>query len=212
VTERVLAVPAAALTDAGLFHGFTDKVDHYTPFVLDPARLCFLPRDEAEHDPTYKQLIPYLVLRHEGRVFHYRRKGGGEKRLAARRSIGIGGHVTDQDGPAAEAYRAGLLRELREEVELGCTYRERCVGLINDDRTPVGRVHLGIVHVLDLAGDQVRCKEEALAEAGFAAAGELRGDAESFETWSRFLLESGRLKGWEAGQECHRPVTKMKKG
>jgi predicted NUDIX family phosphoesterase len=190
----VLAVPASALFEAGLFQGFTDKVDHYTPFVLDPARLCFLPRDEAEHDPAYKQLIPYLVLRHDGRVFHYRRKGGGEKRLVARRSIGIGGHVTDADGPAAEAYRAGLLRELREEVELAGAYRESCVGLINDDRTPVGQVHLGIVHVLDLQSDQVSCREEALAEAGFAAVGELRGDVESFETWSRFLLESGRLE------------------
>jgi predicted NUDIX family phosphoesterase len=194
VSERVLAVPAAALREAGLFHGFTDKVDHYTPFVFDPTRLCFLPRDEAEQDPTYKQLIPYLVLRHAGRVFHYRRKGGGEKRLAARRSIGIGGHVTDEDGPATEAYRAGLLRELREEVELACGYNERCVGLINDDRTPVGQVHLGIVHVLDLHSDQVRCKEEALAEAGFAAVGDLRGDVESFETWSRFLLEGGWLE------------------
>jgi len=195
VDERVLAVPTEALREAGLFHGFTDRVGHYLPLVLDPGRLRFLPRAEAEQDPEHKQLIPYLVLRHAGRVFHYRRKGGGEKRLAARRSIGIGGHVTDEDGPAAEAYRAGLLRELREEVELAGGYRERCVGLINDDRTPVGQVHLGIVHVLDLAGDQVRCKEAALAESGFAALEQLRADVESFETWSRFLLEGGWLEG-----------------
>src|SRR4051794_9770176 len=115
MSERVLAVPTEALHQAGPFHGFTDRVEHYLPLVLDPRRLCFLPRDQAEHDPTFKQLIPYLVLRHAGRVFHYRRRGGGESRLASRRSVGIGGHVTDADGPAAGAYRAGLLRELREE-------------------------------------------------------------------------------------------------
>lgn len=197
MTERVLAVPAAALREAGLFHGFTDRVEHYLPIVLDPARLRFLPRDEAEQDPTYKQLIPYLVLRHTGRVFHYRRKGGGEKRLATLRSIGIGGHVTSEDGPAAEAYRAGLLRELREEVELAGGYRERCVGLINDDRTPVGQVHLGVVHVLDLDSDKVICREEALAEAGFAAVARLRADAEGFETWSCFLLEGEWLSPQE---------------
>jgi predicted NUDIX family phosphoesterase len=191
--ERVLAVPAEALHRAGAFHGFTDRVDHYLPVVLDPALLRFLPRAEAEEDPSFKQLIPYLVLRHGGRLFHYRRRGGGEARLLARRSIGLGGHVTDADGPPAEAYRAGLLRELAEEVSLAGGYRERCVGLINDDSTPVGRVHLGIVHVLDLEEAGVRCREEALAEAGFATVDELRADVAAFETWSRFLLEGPAL-------------------
>lgn len=193
MNERVLAVPTEALRQAGLFHGFTDRVGHYLPLLLDPRLLRFLPRQEAEQDPSHKQLIPYLVLRHADRVFHYRRRGGGERRLASLRSIGIGGHVTDEDGPAAVAYRAGLLRELREEVEVG-GYQERCIGLINDDRTPVGQVHLGIVHVLDLDVAEVRCREDALAEAGFAPIEALRGDVESFETWSRFLLE-GALGG-----------------
>lgn len=195
MSERVLAVPAATLREAGLFHGFTDRVSYYLPRLFDPAQLRFLERAVAEDDPTHKQLIPYLVLRHTGRVFHYRRKGGGERRLAALRSVGLGGHVTDEDGPAGSAYRAGLLRELREEVELAGGYRERCVGLINDDRTPVGRVHLGVVHVLDLDSDGVRCRESALAEAGFAAIKDLRADLESFETWSRFLLEGQWLEG-----------------
>jgi predicted NUDIX family phosphoesterase len=199
VNERVLATPTEALREAGLFHGFTDRTDHYLPLILDPRRLRFLPRQEAEQDPSHKQLIPYLVLRHEGKVFHYRRRGGGEKRLLALRSIGLGGHVTDEDGPAAGAYRNGLLRELREEVELAGGYEERVVGLINDDRTPVGQVHLGIVHVLDLHAGGARCREDGLAEAGFAAVEALRADAEAFETWSRFLLEGGVLEEMKKG-------------
>jgi predicted NUDIX family phosphoesterase len=186
-------VPTAALHEAGLFHGFTDRVERYLPGLLDPARLSFLPRDLAEHDPSYKQLIPYLVLRYQGAVFHYRRVAGGEKRLSSKRSIGIGGHVSSDDGDLAGAYLRGMQRELAEEVELQGGCRESCVGLINDDRTPVGQVHLGIVHVLDLETAQVRCREDAMAGAGFTAPAELRREIEAFETWSQFLLE------WLAG-------------
>jgi predicted NUDIX family phosphoesterase len=186
-------IPTAVLHEAGLFHGFTDRVSDYLPRLLDPGHLSFLPRDEAEHDPAYKQLIPYLVLRHQGAVFHYRRVAGGEKRLTARRSIGIGGHVSSDDGDLAGAYQRGLQRELAEEVELQGGYRQRCIGLINDDRTPVGQVHLGIVHVLDLETAQVRCREESMAGAGFSRPMELRRNIEAFETWSQFLLEGAWL-------------------
>jgi predicted NUDIX family phosphoesterase len=195
VTEQVLVVPATVLHEAGLFHGFTDRAEHYLPRVLEASGLRFLPRDLAEHDPTFKQLIPYLVLRHAGRVFHYRRgAAGGEKRLTARRSVGIGGHVCSDDGDLAGAYRRGLLRELAEEVDLEGGYRERCLGLINDDRTPVGQVHLGIVHVLDLDSPVVRSREESLAGGGFARPAELRQEIEAFETWSQFLLEGDALE------------------
>jgi predicted NUDIX family phosphoesterase len=190
----VLAVPTAVLREAGLFHGFTDRVEYYLPRLLEPARLCFLPRDEAEHDPEYKQLIPYLVLRHDGLVFHYQRVAGGEKRLATRWSVGIGGHVSSDDGDLAGAYQRGLLRELAEEVELHGGYRERCVGLINDDRTPVGQVHLGIVHVLDLERGQVGLREKALAGGAFESPARLRLQIEAFETWSQFLLEAACLE------------------
>ena len=36
------------------------------------------------------------------------------------------------------SYRQAM-RELKEEIELGCGYRERCLGLINDDSTLSGR-------------------------------------------------------------------------
>lgn len=193
MSEQVLVIPTAVLHDAGVFHGFTDDVEHFLPKILDVRHFRYLPRDEAENDPSFKQLIPYLVLRHGGRVFHYRRAGGGEKRLAARRSIGIGGHISHDDGELAGAYRKGMLRELSEEVELAGGYQERCIGLINDDRTPVGQVHLGVVHVLDLDTAEVSSRELALAESDFAAVEELRRELESFETWSQFLLQGGAL-------------------
>jgi predicted NUDIX family phosphoesterase len=192
MNERVLVIPTDVLRAAGLFQGFSDRVSHYLPRLLDGSHLRYLPRDEAEGDENYKQLIPYIVLRHGGKVFHYTRGGaGGEKRLHAKRSIGIGGHICQED--AGDAYRAGMMRELAEEVEITGDFEERCVGLINDDRTPVGRVHLGVVHVLELRSPLVRSREEALIAGGFASVAELRGQREAFETWSQLLLDGAWL-------------------
>jgi predicted NUDIX family phosphoesterase len=80
------------------------------------------------------------------------------------------------------------MREVGEEVELGSAHEEHCIGLINDDSTPVGEVHLGVVHVFDLPGPTARRREEALADAGFAPLAELRAQSSEFETWSQILL------------------------
>jgi predicted NUDIX family phosphoesterase len=194
--ERVLVVPTEIFHRAGLFQGFCGDVGRYLPAVLDPRHLLYLPRGAAEADPAFKQIIPYVVLRFRDLVFHYTRgKGGGEVRLRALRSIGIGGHISADDADG-DPYRAGLLREIAEEVELDGGHRERCIGLINDDSTPVGQVHLGVVHVLELEAPTARRREEALADAGFAPLSELRRRAAEFETWSRFLLDV--LPAWDA--------------
>ena len=193
--ERVLVVPTPRFHALGLFQGFHPDVGHYLPRLLDPAHLRFLRRGDAEADPNFKQLIPYVVLRCRDQLFHYTRgAAGGETRLRALRSIDVGGHICAEDGSPATAYRAGLLREVAEEVDLGSTYEERPLGLINDDATPVGQVHLGIVHVFDLAEPSAVRRETALAEAGFADFGVLREKRAEFETWSRFLLDGEWLR------------------
>lgn len=189
--ERVLVVPTARFHAAGHFHGFSADVDRYFPHLLEPTGLQYLPREQAENDPSFKQLIPYVVLRSGGSVFHYTRGAKGtEARLHARRSVGIGGHVRAEDGvAAADAYRAGLLRELEEEVDAPPAVAEGIIGLINDDRTPVGSVHLGIVHVFDLPEPRATLRDPALTAGGFAPLSELARTPEAFETWSQFLLE-----------------------
>jgi predicted NUDIX family phosphoesterase len=188
--ERVLVVPTAVFHEAGVFHGFSRRVNEYLPKLLDPAVLSFRPRSEVEIDPSFKQIIPYVVLRCGDQVFHYTRgQKGSETRLRALRSIGVGGHISEADVSLfGDLYRSGLMREVEEEVHLDCPYTERCIGLINDDRTPVGQVHLGVVHVFDLAEPNARRRESVLSKAGFAPLAELRNQAEEFETWSQFLL------------------------
>ncbi len=189
--EKVLVIPTANFRAAGYFHGLRAADDAYRAAVLDPTAFSFRPRYEVETDPAFKQLIPYIVLRCGDLVFHYRRGASGtEKRLEALRSVGIGGHISEADAAGGiDPYQTGMMRELTEEVELGCGFTERCIGFINDDRTPVGSVHLGAVHVFELESPSAHSREDALADSGFATLAELIADLSAFETWSQFVLE-----------------------
>jgi predicted NUDIX family phosphoesterase len=189
--ERVLVIPDNRFQAAGAFTGFRPYAAGYLAALLEPEFLSYRPRGEVETDPTFKQLIPYVVLRCRDELFHYRRGAAGtETRLQALRSLGIGGHISAEDGhPSADPYRTGMLRELTEEVALGCAYRERCFGFIFDPSIPVGTVHLGIVHLLDLEEPSVRPRESAIAGAGFAPIGELLRVKDEFETWSQLVLD-----------------------
>ncbi len=163
----------------------------YLPHLLDPAHLSYRPRAEVETDPSFKQLIPYVVLRCGDLVFHYTRgQRGTESRLRALRSVGVGGHISQQDSTLfGDPYRDGMLREVAEEIYLESKYTERCVGLINDDANAVGQVHLGIAHVFDLAEPRARRREQALTKSGFAPLAELRARRDEFETWSQLVLD-----------------------
>jgi predicted NUDIX family phosphoesterase len=189
--ERVLVVPTSVFHQAGVFQGFSPRVDYYLPRLLKSDRLSYRPRGEVETDPSFKQIIPYVVLCCQDQVFHYARsKGATETRLRALRSVGVGGHIQAEDGNLFDPpYREAMFREVAEEVHLKSRFEERCLGLINDDRTPVGQVHLGIVHVFDLAEPKVWRREQGLTRAGFAPLAELRGQREEFETWSQFVVD-----------------------
>jgi predicted NUDIX family phosphoesterase len=188
--EHVLVVPTSLFRDVGYFQGFQPDVEPYLKMLFDPAYTSYRPRPEVEEDPSYKQLIPYCVFRHNGEIFHYRRgKLQGEGRLHSKRSIGIGGHISSEDEiGATSVYREAMRREIAEEVHLNSGFREQCIGLINDDETEVGRVHLGIVHVFDLEAPKVSPREESILETGFAQPSELVRDLSSFESWSQICL------------------------
>lgn len=189
--ERVLVIPTARFLAAGYFHGFRRAEESYRRAILDPTAFEFRPRSEVETEPTFKQLIPYVVLQCGDDLFHYRRGSSGtETRLQALRSIGIGGHVSETDARDGEdLYTAGMRREVREEVAIECGWAEHFLGFINDDRTAVGSVHLGVVHLFELDSPRACAREAALAEAGFAPLAELLAEADRFETWSQFVLE-----------------------
>jgi len=197
-TEQVLVVPTALFHKLGHFQGFSAEVDRYLGELLNQRHTSYRPRHEVEQDPSFKQLIPYVVLRHadaSGRVnvFQYTRgRGQGEGRLHSKRSIGIGGHISAIDADHADraAYHEGMRRELDEEIEIGSPYTQRCVGLINDDETEVGRVHLGVVHLFDVEQPRVQPREADIQSAGFLPLSDILTDLGSFETWSQICLRA----------------------
>jgi predicted NUDIX family phosphoesterase len=198
--ERVLVVPTSRFHALGYFQGFSTDMSRYLPALLDGDDLAYRPRGEMEQDPSFKQLIPYALFRYtdaagDVRIFQYTRGGGqGEVRLHAKRSVGVGGHISADDHAHGathhDVYREGMLRELAEEVTIDTPYRERCVGLINDDETPVGKVHLGVVHLCDVDEPLVRPREPDILDAGFRPVGEILANLDRFESWSQIAVRA----------------------
>ncbi|MBL8855145.1 MAG: phosphoesterase [Planctomycetaceae bacterium] len=208
--EQILVVPTSLFHELGCFQGFSDRVDHYLPVLLNERNTEYRPRSTMEQDPSFKQLIPYVVFRvlaadGQYHYFHYTRGSGqGEQRLHAKKSVGVGGHISLEDTQHPDAYLAGMQRELTEEVHIGAVaedrdgdsgsataspYLGRIIGLINDDSNEVGRVHLGVVHLVDLAEPVVTAREKDLVDARFSSPQDLELMLEQFETWSQIALK-----------------------
>ena len=191
--ERVLIVPSSEFDALGRFQGFLPEADRYLDHLLAPGLGSFRERRKVEDDPNWQQIIPYVVFRSGIQVFTYARgKSGTEARLRTLRSLGVGGHVAeaDADGVASRAaYEVALHRELHEEVALGSPGLLTTVGLINDDSNPVGRVHLGVVHLYELNRPEVSSREDALADPCFLTVDELIARRDEFETWSQIVID-----------------------
>ena len=192
--EMVLVVRRSLLESLGIFQGLQFDVDHYLPSILSRENNFFAPRSSAETDPSLKQIIPYAILVGGGRVLRYKRgKKSGEQRLVAKGSIGIGGHMNDHDeGLFAldkEAYLAGVQREIDEEVIVERPLSNRVVALINDDSNEVGQVHVGVVHVLDLATPSAEKRESMILGIEFLTPDQLHAELQTLEKWSQILVD-----------------------
>ena len=195
--EHILVVPESEIDRIGQINGFEADVDRFLQPILESDQLTFQPRSQMETDPSFKQLIPYVLLEwtsDEGEVhlFTYTRGGGsGEARLHAKRSVGIGGHISREDAAGgADPYSTGMQRELSEEVVLETDYTETRVGLIYDPSNDVGKVHLGVVHRFTLHGPHVTSNETDLAEGGFVTLASLREQMDRLETWSQLAIKA----------------------
>ena len=192
--EMILVVPRSALDALGSFQGLHFEVERYLQAFFEPPTPRFMPRNAAEIDPSFKQIIPYAIFTHAGRILSYvRGSKSGEQRLAAKRSIGIGGHMNDSDAGQSvfdlHAYRNALAREIAEELHIQTPYRERPVALLNDDSTEVGRVHLGVVHIFECESDAISQGESVITDLRFLTREELHQERDALETWSRICFD-----------------------
>ncbi len=192
--ENVLVVKRSLFDELGSFHGLNFEPQRYLDAMLARGNNHFLARATAENDPSHKQIIPYALLVCGDRVLHYvRGKKAGEQRLVAKGSIGIGGHMNDEDESLfawdEAAYRAGVEREVNEEVEISTPFEDRIVALLNDDTAEVGRVHLGVVHIFRLKETKVQKRESMITSLAFLNKAELVQRRENLETWSQICVD-----------------------
>lgn len=201
--EEVLVVTRDLFNKLGEFQGFQTEAPRYLHSFFQAGNFQFLTRAAVEEDPGFKQIIPYVLFRHGGRWLRYLRGSAiAEQRLAGLASMGIGGHVNKSDYVANEgdfgesAYFAGLAREVAEELHTRGAVRQSLAGLVNNDSTAVGSVHLGVVHVFDLEDGVVEPAEAELTELLWLTPKELEAEEELLEGWSRICLAeilAGRL-------------------
>lgn len=191
--ERVLCFERKLLEELGVFQGLSLDIGKYLPVVTSSSRLVYLNRSDAEHDKRYKQLIPYVLLICNGRILRYRRgKGGQETRLHGLYSVGVGGHISEEDSglfSKGPGYQEGMRRELMEEVAID-DVKDVAVAVINDDSTEVGWVHFGVVHVMHVANEKVVGRRSGIVGPEFVPIVEAVKDLSGYESWSRFCLEN----------------------
>ena len=180
-----------------MFHGLVFDVQRYLDALFVSGVPRFMPRSQAETDPSFKQLIPYVIMTCDGKYLTYvRGKRAGEARLTGLRSIGIGGHINpiDNEMPLFETdfrdlYRNAVEREVAEEVAVEANHADKIVALLNDDSTEVGSVHLGIVHLWTLDSPDVSRREQMITQMAFMTPAELKNVRDEMETWSQLCLD-----------------------
>lgn len=183
--ERVFVVPRVAVPDAAGWYGLrTTGLDEFVAGVERAGR--YERRSAMEQDRSFKQIIPYLVLRDGSCYFLMQRtRAGGDPRLHDRYSIGVGGHLNPGDG----GLLGGLRREWAEELVADFVPPFRLVALLNDDTTAVGAVHLGAVYVADAAGQPVAIRETDKLVGAFADPDEVSAVRDRLETWSSLAFD-----------------------
>ncbi len=195
--EQVLVFERKVYEQAGEFRGLKFEVESFLETLFSPGVLRFMPRSQAEEDPSFKQLIPYVIMSHDGKYLSYvRGKRAGETRLVDKRSIGIGGHINPVDNEVPlfgtdfkEIYFSAVDREVAEEVNVEANHTDRVVALLNDDSNEVGQVHLGVVHLWTLDSDKISRREQMITQMAFMNPEELHEVRDSMETWSALCLD-----------------------
>ena len=192
--ESVLVIKRELFDEIGTFQGISTEIDKYLPAFLNPSNNFFIHRELAEDDPTHKQIIPYAIFKHGDKFLKYLRgKKSGEQRLASKSSIGIGGHINQDDFNSSslekDTYLTGIEREINEELIINCDYNNLPIALINDDSNDVGQVHLGVVHLFDLESDQVEAGEANIENLEFLSSEDLLREKDNLESWSQICVD-----------------------
>lgn len=182
-------VPREQIFPDGAWHGFVyDGLERYGDIIRTSS--LFMPRADVEDDPSFQQIIPYVVFRHQDRYLLTRRlKASSEKRLRQLYSLGIGGHINPGDVDHGDPIQDGLRREWEEEVVYEGAFEARLLGLINDDSSPVSRVHLGVVFVVEGDHPEISIREQDKLAGELMTLIEMRIHYLEMESWSQIVYD-----------------------
>jgi predicted NUDIX family phosphoesterase len=188
-SEQVLCVKRDDIFPDGAWHGFVTTNLQRHQEVIRKHHL-FKPRAEVEDDPTYQQIIPYVVFRHRDRYFlTHRLRASSEKRLRKQYSLGIGGHINPDDIRAGDPILDGLKREWGEEVVYDGRFETTLLGFLNEDSSPVSKVHLGVVFLLDGDSPNISIRETNKLAGELLSLDEMRIYYLGMESWSQIVYD-----------------------
>jgi predicted NUDIX family phosphoesterase len=188
-TEQVLVVRREDMFPDGAWHGFvSEDLDRHQRVIRD--RHFFKPRAEVENDPSFQQIIPYVVFRHRDRYFlTHRLRASSEKRLRKQYSLGVGGHINPGDLGGGDPILDGLRREWSEEVIYAGRFEARMLGLLNEDSSPVSKVHLGVVFLVDGDTPDITIRETDKLAGELMTLEEMRMYYLAMESWSQIVYD-----------------------
>jgi len=192
--KNVFCISAEKLYSRGKWEGLMTKdLDEYYKLLLDNGE--FKIRGPLETDQSYKQIIPQVVLRNNGKYFLHRQVAADEKRLDSLAPLPLGGHVDTFDvNTNRDLIQEALMRELQEEASIDANIVSRhFLGLISLNDNPVNSVHVGLMYVFDLDGQKVQMKEDGLETIGWVTVDYLQKHIEELTYWSRVLVEENLL-------------------
>ncbi|MBY0109703.1 MAG: hypothetical protein K2X90_01180 [Candidatus Babeliaceae bacterium] len=185
--ELILVVPRTSFDGIDSWYGLIPVSDTDYAELIETNKQ-FLPRSVMETDPTYKQIIPYLVYTHNGKYFLMQRQSkASETRLQSKYSLGIGGHIRQEDIQGVDI-ATWARREFEEEVVFNGSYTIEPLGLLNDDTNDVGKVHIGFVFLLHGDSADITVQEE-LKSGALLTLDECKILYSSMETWSQIIVD-----------------------
>ncbi len=187
--ERVLCVRREDVFPDGPWDGFAaDRLEPVQRVIRD--RSFFMPRGQVEEDPSYQQIIPYSVFRHADRYLLTKRlKASSERRLRHLYSLGVGGHINPEDVVSGDPINEGMRREWEEEVVYAGSFEARPLGLIHEQSAPVGRVHLGVVFLLEGDTPEIAIRETDKLAGQLLTLDEMRIHYLEMESWSQLVYD-----------------------
>jgi predicted NUDIX family phosphoesterase len=188
-SEQVLCVKREDIFPDGAWHGFvSDRLERHQQVIRDQH--FFMARAKVEDDPNYQQIIPYVVFRHGDHYFlTHRLRASSEKRLRKQYSLGVGGHINPGDLDAGDPIQDGLKREWEEEVVYDGAFEARLIGLLNDESSPVSKVHLGVVFLVDGDSPNIAIRETDKLAGELLTLEEMRIYYLGMESWSQMVYD-----------------------